>query len=81
VWGPFQERTPLRLPRQSGGARGLSSAAAGGMTGWRRCYEDLDGPVATGPYQGRLVRQWRDGDARVRQWRDGDARGAAVARR
>jgi hypothetical protein len=27
------------------------------MTGWRQWYEDIDGPVATGPYQGRLVRQ------------------------
>jgi len=26
----------------------------GGMTGRRLCYEDIDGPVMTGPYQGRI---------------------------
>jgi hypothetical protein len=24
------------------------------MTGWRRCCEEIDGPVTTGPYQGRI---------------------------
>ena len=27
------------------------------MTGWRRCDRSIHGPVTTGPYQGRQLRQ------------------------
>jgi|GEM_PF-5429313 len=33
---------------------GCASDIAGGMTGWRRFHDDIDGPVMTGPYQGRV---------------------------
>src|ERR1700728_2087894 len=57
--GAVLERPPLRTPMQYRGARGLPAAVAGGMTGWRQCCECIDGPVTTGPYQGRRVRQDR----------------------
>jgi hypothetical protein len=36
-----------------------ASAVAGGATGWRRCDRTVQGPVTTGPYQGRIVRRIR----------------------
>jgi hypothetical protein len=47
-----RERPPLRWPMQIGGARGLAAGGAGDRTTWRRCRDGIDGPVATGPYEG-----------------------------
>ena len=51
--------------QQSGprNAKGDAADVTGGITGWRRCHEDIDGPVMTGPYKGQTDAAEPDGES------------------